>query len=144
MAKATVTPAEATPSSIITDDMFASDSVIEKEVTLGDGAKRTLYFRELTAIEFKQHIAAEQSKDPKVRDNSSARLIAKSLVEPDGRRALSAARAATLKPAVSGAIFMAIMEINGVLAKRLADDLVEEDEDDLDDPSDVEEGESGN
>lgn len=143
MAKATVPPVEATPSSIITDDMFASDAIIEKEVTLGDGSKHTLYFKELTAIEFKQHIAAEQSKDAKIRDNAAARLIARSLVEPNGRRALSAERAAALKPAVSGAIFMTIMEINGVLAKRVtaADGPAMEDEDDLGDPA---EDDSGN
>lgn len=119
MTKATaVTPVGATPSSIITDDMFASDAVVEKEITLGDGSKRTLYFKELNAIEFKQHIAAEQSKVPKVREQSAARLIAKSVVEPDGRRALTAQQAGRLKPAVSAALFLAIMEVNGVLGKR--------------------------
>ena len=115
---ATVTPVDATPSSIITDDMFASDAVVEKEVTLPDGKKHTLYFKELNAIEFKQHIAAEQSKDAKVREQSAARLIAKSVVEPDGRRALTAQQAGRLKPAVSAAMFLAIMEVNGVLGKR--------------------------
>lgn len=105
-----------TPSSIITDDMFASDAIVEHEVTLGDGKKRTLYFKELSAIEWKQHMEAENSKDPKVRKESAVRLIARSLVEPDGRRALSVAQAARLKPAVSGAIFMAILRLNGILS----------------------------
>ncbi len=116
----TVTPVDAAPSSIYTDDMHASGAIIEKEITLPDGKKHTMYFKELNAIEFRQHILAEQSKDPKVRDQSASRLIAKCLVEPDGRRAMSAARAATLKPAVSGAMFMAIMEINGVIPRRSA------------------------
>ena len=110
--------AAATPSSIYTDDMFVSDAIIEHPVKLGDGTERTLYFRQLTAVEMKQHFEAERSKDPKIRKESAARLIAKSLVEPDGRRALDPQRAAVLKPAVSGAIFMAILEVNGMLPKR--------------------------
>lgn len=127
-----------TPSSIITDDMFASDAIVEHEVTLGDGNKRTLYFKELSAIEWKQHMEAENSKDPKVRKESAVRLIARSLVEPDGRRALSVTQAAKLKPAVSGAIFMAILRLNGILPdlptavvgdEQDDDDVIQEDQD---------------
>jgi len=122
--------AEATVSSILTDDMFVSDAIIEHPVTLGDGSERTLYFKQLTAVDMKQHFEAERSTDPKVRKESAARLIAKSLVEPDGRRAMTPQRASVLKPAVSGAIFMAILEVNGVLPKRpaetSADDAAEE------------------
>lgn len=145
MAKTTaVTPVDATPSSIYTDDMHVSDAVIEKEVTLGDGSKRTMYFKEINAIEFKQHIAAEQSKDPKVRDQSAARLIAKCLVEPDGRRAMSVARAATLKPTVAGAMMVAIMEINGVLPGR-AKAAAEVDDEGADaDEGDIQDEDAGN
>lgn len=103
-------------SSIITGDMFASDAIIEQEVTLGDGSKRKLYFKELKAIEWKQHMEAEGSKDEKVRNESAAKLISRCLVEPDGRRALTLQQAATLKPSVAGAIFLAILRINGLLA----------------------------
>jgi len=112
--------AAATPSSILTDDMFVSDAIIEHPVKLGDGSERTLYFKQLTAVEMKQHFEAERSPDAKIRKESAARLIAKSLVEPDGRRAMDPQRAAVLKPAVSGAIFMAILEVNGMLPKRPA------------------------
>lgn len=114
----TNTPQNIIPSAVLTDDMFASDAIIEHEVTLGDGVKRTLYFKQLGAIDFRAHLEAERSPDPKIRKESTARLIAKCLVEPDGRRAMNAARAAQLKPTVSGAIFVAIMEINGIMAAK--------------------------
>lgn len=107
--------ADAVVSSILTDDMFATpDTVIEHLVKLGDGKERTMYFKPLTAIEWKKHMEAENSKDAKVRSESAARLISKCVVEPDGRRALTPQQAAQLKPSVSGAFFMAILEINDI------------------------------
>lgn len=125
----TSTATTATPTTSVSADLFASDAVIEREIKLPDGRKHTLYFRELSALEFKRHLAAEQSSVPKVRDNAAAKLIAISLVEPDGTRALSTERAAQLKPAVSGAIFMAILELNGVIPPAKAADATGEDDD---------------
>lgn len=122
--------ADAVVSSILTDDMFVSDSIIEHPVKLGDGKERTMYFKPLTAIEWKQHMEAENSKDPKVRKESAARLIAKCVVEPDGRRAMTPQQAARLKPAVSGAFFMAILEINE-LFKMPAGTPATKDDDDI-------------
>lgn len=111
---------EPVSSSIITDDMFASDAIIEHEVTLGDGSKRTLYFKELKAIEWKQHMEAESAKDEKARNESAAKLISRSLVEPDGSRALTFQQAAKLKPTVAGAIFLAVLRVNGLLVSPAA------------------------
>ena len=131
-------------SSTITDDMFATDDVIEHAVTLGDGVERTLYFRELSAMEFKQHLEAENSKDNKVRKESTARLISRCLVEPDGRRALTPVRAAKLKPSVSGAIFMAILRVSGVLPAAVKPDNDDEHDgdEDFDEASDDDDGDS--
>ena len=120
--------AEAVVSSILTDDMFVSDSIIEHPVRLGDGKERIMYFKPISAIEWKQHMEAESSKDAKVRKESAARLIAKCVVEPDGRRALTPQRAADLRPAVSGAFFMAILEINEILKMPV---LTPSDDDDI-------------
>lgn len=130
--------ADAVVSSVLTDDMFVSDSIIEHPVKLGDGKERTMYFKPLSAIEWKQHMEAENSKDAKVRKEASARLIAKCVVEPDGRRAMTPQQAARLKPAVSGAFFMAILEINEIFKKPevnadLDDDEVDDYEGDTDD-----------
>jgi|GEM_PF-2762990 hypothetical protein len=124
--------ADAVVSSILTDDMFVSDSIIEHPVKLGDGKERTMYFKPLSAIEWKQHMEAENSKDAKVRKEAAARLIAKCVVEPDGRRAMTPQQAARLKPAVSGAFFMAILEINEIFKKpEVNADL--DDDDEIDD-----------
>ncbi|NYT59427.1 hypothetical protein H0A65_10900 [Alcaligenaceae bacterium] len=121
--------ADAVVSSILTDDMFATpDTVIEHPVKLGDGKERTMYFKPLTAIEWKKHMEAENSKDAKVRSESAARLISKCVVEPDGRRALTPQQAARLKPSVSGAFFMAILEINEIFKKPDLDDDVDDEE----------------
>lgn len=123
--------AEPISASVITDDMFASGEVIEHPIKLGDGSVRTLYFKELEAVEWKRHMEAENSKDKKVRDVSSARLIARSLVERDGSRALTVAQAARLKPAVSGAIFLGILQINGFsIANTQADEAQDDDSQD--------------
>ena len=124
--------ADAVVSSILTDDMFVSDSIIEHPVKLGDGKERTMYFKPLSAIEWKQHMEAENSKDAKVRKEAAARLIAKCVVEPDGRRAMTPQQAPRLKPAVSGAFFMAILEINEIFKKpEVNADL--DDDDEIDD-----------
>lgn len=143
--------ADAVVSSVLTDDMFATpDTVIEHPVKLGDGKERTMYFKPLTAIEWKQHMEAENSKDAKVRKESAARLIAKCVVEPDGRRAMTPQRAADLKPAVSGAFFMAILEINEILKMPAPspsedDDIIIGLDDEADDDIETEqEAESGN
>ncbi len=124
-------------SSIITDDMFASDAIVEHEVTLGDGSKHTMYFKELKAIEWRQHMEAESSKDPKTRDASAAKLISRSLVEQDGRRALTLQQAAKLKPSVAGAIFLAILRINGILAPSTPEAEGLDTEDDAEDEGDL-------
>lgn len=128
--------ANAVVSSVLTDDMFVSDSIIEHPVKLGDGKERTMYFKPLSAIEWKQHMEAENSKDPKVRKESAARLIAKCVVEPDGRRAMTPQQAARLKPSVSGAFFMAILEINEIFKKPGPD---EEDNDEILDDEEIDE-----
>ncbi|NYT25397.1 hypothetical protein H0A73_17490 [Alcaligenaceae bacterium] len=127
----------AVPSSIVTDDLFVTDDIIEEEVTLGDGSKRTMYFKQLSAAAIKQHFAAERSKVRKVRDGATARLIARSLVEQDGRQALTAEQAARLKPVVSGAFYFAILKVNGIMqdvpaAPVSKADSEDEDDDDID------------
>lgn len=127
--------ADAVVSSIITDDMFVSDAIIEHPVKLGDDKERTMYFKPLSAIEWKQHMEAEGSKDAKVRRESAARLISKCVVEPDGRRAMTPQQAAQLKPSVSSAFFFAILEINDIFKRKedepdadLDEDVIEDDD----------------
>lgn len=148
--------ADAVVSSILTDDMFVSEGdIIEHPVKLADGREHTMYFKPMTAIDWKRHLEAENSKDPQVRRASAVRLISRCLVEPDGRRSLTPQQAARLKPAVSGAIFMAILEVNELFKMPKVSAVDDEDDDDLslgDDDDDIideaadtdDEGEQGN
>lgn len=147
--------ADAVVSSILTDDMFVSEGdIIEHPVKLADGREHTMYFKPMTAIDWKKHLEAENSKDPQVRRASSVRLISRCLVEPDGRRALTPQQAARLKPAVSGAIFMAILEVNELFKMPKVPAVNNEEDDDLnlDDDDDIidetadtdDEGDQGN
>src|SRR5690606_22033658 len=107
--------------------------------------EHTMYFKPMTAIDWKRHLEAENSKDPQVRRESSVRLISRYLVEPDGRRSLTPEQAARLKPAVSGAIFMAILEVNELFKMPKVAAVDDEDDDIIDEAADADdEGEQGN
>jgi hypothetical protein len=98
---------------MLNDALFVSDRIHEKEVELADGSKHILHFKELSAIEFRKFALAEQSEDNAVRAASMSHLIAASLCDPEGKPALTAQKAATIKPMAFNAIFAAIMEVNG-------------------------------
>jgi hypothetical protein len=94
------------------DSFFVSDTIHEKEVTLADGKKHTLYFRELDTVAFRKFQIAERSDDENERAQSVAKLIVASLCEPDGKPAMSFEKAKRLKPSVSNAILSAIFALN--------------------------------
>lgn len=93
-------------------DLFVSDAVQERTITLGDGSAHTLHFRELSAAAFRAFQIAEQSEDEDTRASSMARLIASSVCEPDGKPAMTRERAAQLKPAVMNSIVTEILALN--------------------------------
>jgi hypothetical protein len=97
---------------------FTSQEVQEREVTLSDGTKHTLCFKELPAVEFRKFQMAESSEDEEVRAASIAKLIAASLVEKDGKPALTMKQALQLKGAAANAIMSAILDVNGFGSKN--------------------------
>lgn len=78
-----------------------------------DGSVHTLHFKELPAVEFRKFQMAESSEDDDVRASSIAKLIAASLVEPDGKPAITIKDAARLNSAAANAIMSAILDVNG-------------------------------
>lgn len=98
---------------MLDDDLFASDALIDRGVTLPSGKTVTLHFRELPAVEFIrfQRIASEGNED--ARDGAAAKLIAASVRNPDGSEAMSYEKALTLKSGPLNAIFAVVLEING-------------------------------
>ena len=99
---------------MIDESLFVSDKIIERKVKLADGNEHTLYFKELPAIEFRKFYIAEQSDDEDVQASSMAKLVSASLVEPDGKPAITLKKALTLKGTALNAIVGAILEINGI------------------------------
>lgn len=93
---------------------FASDELIEREVTLGDGTKHTLHFKELPVTTFRKFAIAESSQDEDARAGAMAKLICESVCNPDGKLAMSYQKALTLKPGPARALMEVIYEINGV------------------------------
>jgi hypothetical protein len=96
---------------------FASSEIQARVVELPDGSKHTLHFKELPAMEFRKFQIAETSEDEDVKAASLSKLIAASLVEPDGKPAITVKEAAKLNSAAANAIMAAIMEVNGFGAK---------------------------
>lgn len=98
--------------------LFVSDTIHERTVTLADGTKHVLHFKEVPAIEFRRYYKAEQSEDEAIAAGSMARLIAASLCEADGKPALTYEKALTLKVTVQTAIFTEVLSVNGFNAPK--------------------------
>jgi hypothetical protein len=93
--------------------LFVSDEIHEKEVSLPNGEVHKLHFKELSAVEFRKFQMAEFSEDDDVKATSMAKLISSSLVEPDGKPALTMQQALKLNSAATNAIISAILGVNG-------------------------------
>lgn len=99
--------------------LFVSDEIHEREIKLADGTTHTLHFKELPAGEFRRFALANDSDDMQDRIDSMPRLIAESVVTPDGQKAITLEQAKQLKPEPMLAIFGAIQEINSGTKKKM-------------------------
>lgn len=98
---------------MLNDSLFVSDKVVKKEVELPDGSKHDLFFKELSHVDFRKYIIAEQADDDNVKAESTARLIALSLCNEDGSSAIDFKKALKLNIVATTAITNAIMQVNG-------------------------------
>lgn len=96
----------------LNQSLFTSDAVHEREITLGDGTKHVLYFREIPSSEFRKLQTSSKSDDQQ--EIAASKLIARSLCNPDGTDAITQEDAAKLKQGVRFAIALAIGEVNGI------------------------------
>ena len=92
--------------------LFTSETVHEREITLGDGTKHVLYFREIPSAEFRK--LQTTSKSDEQQEAAASKLISRSLCNPDGSDAITQEDAAKLKQGVRFAIALAIAEVNGI------------------------------
>lgn len=93
--------------------LFVSDTVHEREITLGDGTKHTLHFREVAAADFRKLQTAAKGNDEQA-ELATSRVIAKSLCNPDGSDCITVEQAGKLKQGIRLALALAIAEVNGV------------------------------
>ena len=93
---------------------FVSTEVKEREITLQDGSKHILFFKELPAIEFNRYWNTVNSKDENERLYGIAKLIAAGLCNSDGTSALTVEQAAQLKPDPLNSIMAALQDVNGL------------------------------
>lgn len=91
--------------------LFVSETVHEREITLGDGTKHKLHFREISAADFRK---LQTSKNDEQAELAASKVIAKSLCNPDGTDCITPEQAATLKQGIRLAISLAIAEVNGI------------------------------
>lgn len=97
----------------LSKSLFVSDEVHEKEVTLPNGEVHKLHFKELSAVEFRKFQMAEFSENDEVKATSMAKLISSSLVEADGKLALTMQQALKLNSAATNAMIAVILSVNG-------------------------------
>lgn len=103
---------------MLPDSLFTSTTVHPREVTLGDGSKHVLHFKELPAVKFAAYHEARSSENEDVRQGSIARLIAFSVVEADGSPALDYEKALQIKPGPANEMMRHILDINGYGAEE--------------------------
>lgn len=97
---------------MLNEALFTSATVHEREITLGDGTKHVLNFREVHAAAFRKLQATSKNEDEQ--ELAASKLIAASLCNPDGTDAITVEQAGQLKQGVRFAIAMAIGEVNGI------------------------------
>jgi hypothetical protein len=92
--------------------LFTSEAVHEREITLGDGTKHVLFFREIPSAEFRK--LQTESRKEELQEIAASKLIARSLCTKEGEDAITFEDAAKLKQGVRFAIALAIGEVNGL------------------------------
>jgi tail assembly chaperone len=91
--------------------LFVSETIHEREITLGDGSKHVLHFKEVSAADFRK---LQTAKNDEQADHAASKVIAASLCNADGTPALTAEEAGKLKQGVRLALSLAIADVNGI------------------------------
>ncbi len=103
---------EATKLGTLDPALFVTETIHEREITLGDLTKHTLYFKEIASADFA--VLQGTGTSDKDRFNAVSRVIAQSLCAADGTVAVTPQQASKLKHGVRMALALAIAEVNGV------------------------------
>lgn len=93
--------------------LFVSSDLHKREVTLFDGSAHTFWFREFTALEYREVQRLASSDDIADRDAHRSMLVSLCLRAEDGSEVLTPERAATLKPSVRDKLYIIALQVNG-------------------------------
>lgn len=97
---------------MLDDSLFAGDTLHERDVEVSPGKTFKMHFKELPAVTFIKFHNLSGMGDEDARAGATARLIAESLCNPDGTRAMTTEKALMLKPGPLRALFEAVMSVN--------------------------------
>lgn len=95
--------------------LFVGDAVHPREITLADGTKHVLHFREIPSGVLRRMQTG--TGKPEDEDAAISKVIAASLCLADGKDCITAEEAAKLKHGVRQAIALAIADVNGIGAE---------------------------
>jgi hypothetical protein len=102
----------------LNDALFAATIPHERKITctLLDGTvvEQAIYVRELTALELRRQVLAEQSDDQGRVEKALATLIAAAICDENGNPVMTAEQAGRLKPLVGKQMRDLIMEVSGM------------------------------
>ncbi len=95
------------------DALLVSPEIHKREITLSDGSKHELHFRELSAATYRKFQIRDASENPDERAGAPAFLVSESLCEPNGMPALTYEQALQLKPNPMNKLFLEVIALNG-------------------------------
>lgn len=99
---------------MLDNSFFVSTKVQEREVSLADGKKHKLYFKEITAADVARYLNALNSSDEDSRSTANQKLISLSLCDADGKLAITFEQACQLKANVIVPLLNAVSDVNGL------------------------------
>lgn len=99
-------------------DFFLSEAATRREVKLPDGSAAEIWVKEAAAALFDTYWSLNAS--PEDRELAAARLVAASLVTPEGTALLTVEQAGRLKPVIRRQMLTQILVVNGFVKDETA------------------------
>lgn len=101
----------------IPESFFASEQLHLRDVELSDGSTYQIHFKELTGLDVRRWQDQQNSENDNVRREAIVNLLVLGVANEDGTPAFTLEQARTLKPNPMGALFAALLDVNGATKK---------------------------
>jgi hypothetical protein len=106
----------------LSDKLFISDTVEERQIELDDGTVEVVHFKQLPNTVFERYAAWCNSADENLVASAAPRMLVHGVCDPDGTPALTQEQAERIKRPVMLKLLAALMDVNGY-GKKKADAL---------------------